>query len=266
MSNSPIKFDLISNAKSSLEHAVEHLTSSDGFEDKDVKHCIKDIAHAVELFVKERIRRVHPAFVWQNVDHYPSSEGYKINSTTAIKRLEKIAGVILGEDERKTIEACKKLRDSIEHYEFELHTKEAKNIIGRMLAFIFGFTKKHLSLDLEQEFKKDDRWKNLLDVYEFWEAQSQLLEKQFESEGKPVRDCPGCGANTFLFESCECALCGHTEHEVQCQTFGDYVLESDAEIIHVDDSVEGYSGSEADIINCKECIKEMEKLGPADYL
>jgi len=266
MPSTPVKFDLISNAKSSLEHAVEHLTSPDGFADKDIKHCIKDVAHAVELFLKERIRREHPAFVWANVDHYPSTNGYIISTATAIKRLEKIAGVILSDEDRKTIEACKKLRDSIEHYEFELHVKEAKSIIGRMLAFIFNFTKSNLSLDLECEFKKDDRWKGLLDVYEFWEAQKELLEKQLNADGKAVRDCPQCGAITFLFESCECALCGHAEQEVECQTCGEYVLESEAEVMHVDDGAEGYSGPEVEIINCKECLKEIARYDPSDYL
>lgn len=74
MAKNPIKFDLINNARSSLIHAVGHLINPDGVTEHDLKYAIRDVAHVVELLLKERLRRIHEAFVWQDVDKYPSSK------------------------------------------------------------------------------------------------------------------------------------------------------------------------------------------------
>jgi hypothetical protein len=58
MTNESIKFDLINNAKDSLNHAVEHLTNSDGVKAGDLKRAIRDVAHAIELLLKERLQGI----------------------------------------------------------------------------------------------------------------------------------------------------------------------------------------------------------------
>lgn len=37
-----------------------------------LKQAILGVSHGVELLLKERLRRVHPALVWENVDKYPN--------------------------------------------------------------------------------------------------------------------------------------------------------------------------------------------------
>jgi len=69
-----IKFDLISNAKDSLIHAVNHLTNPAGQTDGDFKIAIKDMYHVIELLLKEKLRQIHPAFIWTNIDKYPSDD------------------------------------------------------------------------------------------------------------------------------------------------------------------------------------------------
>ncbi len=242
-----IKFDLINNARSSLNHAVAHLTNLDGTKEDDLKFAIRDVAHVVELLLKECLRRIHPAFIWQNVDKYPS-EAHTVHTNTAVRRLLKIGGINLDEEDQQTIDACRKFRNKVEHYEFELNTKETEVIIGRMLSFIFNFSNKHLGLNLEKEFRSDDTWKALIEMYEFWEAHHVGVEKQLENEGKHVVECPSCGAITFDLEVGECALCDHTETMVKCDICDEKVLDSEIEAC-------GDADMGDEVLVCKSCIE-----------
>ncbi len=260
MRNDFIKFDLISNAKDSLNHAVEHLTNPEGIKAGDLKRAIKDVAHAIELLLKERLRRVHPAFMWQDVDKYPSNTAYIISTIKAVERLFKIAGIALSEENKKTIYSCKKIRDAIEHCEFELGLKEAKGIIGRMLSLIFDFSKRHLNLDLEQEFRKNDQWKDLVEIYEFWEAHGEAIEKQLLEEEKIIWECPSCGASTFDTSIMECVLCGHAEEQIECEVCHLNVWESEITTV---DGIDGDYESGVGFYNiniCGECLDRQRQL------
>ena len=90
-----MKFNLIENAKDSLAHAVEHLTGSEKPAPSDLKRAILDVAHVVELLLKERVRRIHRAFIWENIDKYPSLKAQIIGTDKAVSRLLNLQGIVL---------------------------------------------------------------------------------------------------------------------------------------------------------------------------
>jgi len=224
-----IKYSLLDNAKDSLYHAVEHLTRGGKRNSGDLKIAIRDIAHALELILKERLRRAHPAFVWDDVDKYPQLPARTVSTGKAMYRIINIIGVPLHISAQKTILRCRQVRNDIEHYEFAIHTKEAEAIIGRMLSTIFTFAKMHLEVDLEGEFRSDERWSALIKLFEFWKAHSKALEKELSEKDKPYCECPSCGANTFNLEDCQCALCEYQEDQVECHICNNWVWESDTQ-------------------------------------
>lgn len=258
--NKMIKFNLINNAKDSLGHAVEHLTNPKGIKPSDLKIAIRDVAHVIELLLKERLSRIHPAFIWLDIDKYPSNEVKTIGVEKAVMRLLKLGGIVFSDDSIKTIKACRKIRNSIEHYEFELEEKEAKVIIGRMLSFIFDFSKRYLELDLEKEFRNDSSWEGLIDMYEFWEAHSATLEKQLSEQDKPICACPSCSADTFDLSKGECALCGHREEQIKCEGCGNWVWESESENFGGMHGDEESGMFEYSITLCKDCIKKEDEF------
>lgn len=267
MSKRPIKYDLISNAKDSLIHAVEHLTNPDGVKAGDLKRAIRDVSHVIELLLKEKLRRIHPAFMWQNIDKYPLKESNTVSLIRAVYRVTKLTNTPLSEESIITITRCKKFRDLIEHYEFQIVSKEATAIIGRMLAFIFNFSKRYLELDLEKEFKNDDRWSKLVEIYEFWEDHSKTVEKELEEKKIATCECPSCGAMTFIIDKSKCAICGHYENMVNCDECDDLVLESDIEEYEEVDYDEEGPCSCYIIKICKNCREkhEAEEAAMADY-
>ncbi len=255
------KFDLIENAKDSLSHAVEHLTKKKKLTASDLKRVILDVAHVVELILKERIRRIHPAFIWRNVDKYPSSNAQTVGTEQAIKRLFNLEGIALSDDSKKTLSICRKIRNSIEHYEFEIELKKTKAIVGRMLSFIFLFSKSHLNLDMEADFKRDKRWNALIEIYEFWEVHSKAIENQLLEDGEDVCECPACGAFTYNLSETECAFCGHMEEEVQCEHCEEMFWVSETETFEeVDGDFETGATGIIRYTICKNCLEKEAAL------
>ena len=66
-----IEFDLLSNAEDSIQQAIELVAwGGNQSEPRRLKQAVQSIAHGVELLLKERLKRVHPCLIWENVDKY----------------------------------------------------------------------------------------------------------------------------------------------------------------------------------------------------
>jgi hypothetical protein len=84
-----IHFDLLSNARDSIPQTVDLLawpeeSESVRAEHSRLKRAIMFSAHSIELLLKEKLRQVNPAFVWENADKYPSLGARTVTVDTAI--------------------------------------------------------------------------------------------------------------------------------------------------------------------------------------
>jgi hypothetical protein len=254
-----IKFDLLANAKDSLRHAVLHIAEGTEEDVSRWKIAIRETAHVIELLLKERLSKEHPALIWVNVDEYLDPDKRTINAEQAVARLNKISRIRFSPEFMETLKACRKLRNSIEHYEFHISELAAKAIVGRMLSSIFQFSKTHLKVDLEAEFRADDTWKALIELSEFWEAHRKVIEQEVIDEGHfLILECPLCHAETFIDEEGHCRLCGHENSWEKCDICSEFVWGSEM----VGASVDEYT----DINVCKSCIEaNNEAEYAADY-
>lgn len=206
-----IEFDLINNAKDSLRQAVELIATREiGSDHARLKHAITASAHCVELLLKERLRRINAAFVWENVDKYPSLKARTVTVDTAIARLKSIGSVRFSPDDERSLKSLRTTRNAIEHYEWRTSEKEAKIIVGHGLSFAFGFAHDELGVDLSRDFKSDDTWSMLLnELHEFVKAHGARLEARFSAKGQYPSCCDDCGQLTVPMEGGSCELCGH---------------------------------------------------------
>lgn len=206
-----IKFDLLGNARDSIRQAVEILAWKDiGGEHSRLKHAIVSSAHAIELLLKEKLRRTHPAFIWENVDKYPGLEARTVTVDTAVSRLRRLCGVRLSDQDVANVGSLRKTRNAIEHYEWNATEPEAKTIIGNALSFAFAFSKDELGHDLSEEFKKDDTWRVLIeDLYQFARAHGARIEARLQREGRYAVRCDSCGELAVPSFGSACELCGH---------------------------------------------------------
>lgn len=211
-----IEFDLLGNAQDSLRQAVELLANREGEKGNEhgrLKHSITSSAHCIELLLKERLRRIHPAFVWEKVDSYPNLEARTVTVDTAITRLKAVGGITFTSADEERLRSLRKTRNAIEHYEWRAEEKEAKVIVGNALSFAFSFASAELGIDLAAPFKGDDTWQDLLDeFYEFVIAHGRRLESKLAKQGSFSVCCDECGHLTVPIDGGSCELCGHWQY------------------------------------------------------
>lgn len=205
-----IRLGLIENARDSLCVAVHRLSFYEvGSTQSSLKQAILAVSHAIELLLKERLHRVLPALVWENVDKYPNPDARTVTVGTAMDRLKSIGRVELSSDDEETVKALYRTRNNIEHHVWESTEKQARQIVCRALAFAFIFSTQELGQDLVNDFKKDDTWDQLL--YEqpnFVDAYGPRLSRYLEAKAKLLNSCNACGQDTVLVVDESCALCG----------------------------------------------------------
>jgi len=201
----------MTNAADSLRQAVEILALKEsGTDHGRLKHAIINSAHCVELLLKERLRRINPAFVWENIDRYPSLEARTVTVDTAISRLKAIGRITISPDDERTLKSLRTTRNAIEHYEWHASEKEARVIVGNALSFAFGFARDELAVDLADSFKQDDTLTMLRDeLYEFARIHGARLEARLQAKGEYPQCCDECGELTVPMRGGSCELCGH---------------------------------------------------------
>ena len=213
MNSSEIEFTLIQNALDSVESSVALLAWPDvANESSRLKQAIQHIAHAVELLLKERLRRIHPSLTWEEVDRYPRLDARTVGVDKAIHRLEKIGGIFISDADIKVIKSLRDTRNAIEHFSWKTSRQEANAIIGQGLSFAIEFAQSELQTDIAFRFRGDDTWEQLLSEHsQFATAYGKRLEKLARSEGKLLQECSFCNAMTQDIVTGACSLCGHWE-------------------------------------------------------
>ena len=200
-----------------MRQSIQLIAWKDDFGPPDharLKHAITDAAHSIELLLKERLRQVHPAFVWEKVDEYPKLDKRTVTVDTAISRLRTIAAVDISADDGRILKSLRMTRNAIEHYEWSTTEREAKTIIGNAISFALTFSAEHLETDLERDFKRDDTWRELLrELSEFRHAHGKRIAARYEREGKYTIYCDECEGDSVPSDGGSCELCGHWQEE-----------------------------------------------------
>ena len=210
-------FNLIENASDSLEHALEHMGPVQNNEAGDWKRIIVDFTHVIELLFKEKLRQIHPAFVFSNIDKYPSPNAHTVGAELAFNRLEKIGNIDFSENEISAINTAREKRNEIEHFEFSISELEAKVLVGQVLSFIFSFSKEHLSLDWKSEHLKKGKWYILSQYTEFYDVLLRKAIEKIEANKIYVIECTSCHNETFDVEERKCLVCNHIEEVLECR-------------------------------------------------
>lgn len=225
------RFNLVENARDSLSHALEHIGPVSKNTTGDWKRIMVNLAHVVELLVKERLRRIHPAFVFANVDKYPSDEAYTVGAELAFSRLQKLGNLkkTFSEQEVKAVKSVREKRNEIEHYEFTIENQEAKVLVGQVLSFILKFADRELNLEWNSLCFEREKWLILNDYKEFYENLFSSVEEKITENEYDVIECTSCRNETFDVDDEICHLCGHREEVLDCVMCNGKYLYSDVE-------------------------------------
>ncbi len=208
-----IQFTLLENALDSIERAVDLLAWKDVSDPNSrLKQAILLIAQSVELLLKERLRRVHPSLIWEDVDKYPKLDARTVGAERAILRLRQIGGVNVSDADFKIVKAIRSTRNAIEHFHWRMTQKEADTIVAQSLSFAIHFAKTELNTEIAFRFKNDDTWDRLLHEHvAFARTHADRLISVAEVNASPIRECPYCHALAQDSVTSACSVCGHWE-------------------------------------------------------
>jgi hypothetical protein len=208
-----IEFSLLDNAIDSLTQAIDLLAwEGAATNNSKLKQSIQLTGHAVELLLKERLRRIHPSLIWEDVDKYPRLDARTVGVDRAISRLENIGNIKLATVDADVIRSLRNTRNAIEHFRWSTTTAEANQIIGQGLSFAIEFANSQLDMDIGYRFRSDDTWEMLLSKNDaFVRAHGARTQQKLESEGRPAQECSFCNAVAQDLSTGACSLCGHWE-------------------------------------------------------
>lgn len=208
-----IEFSLLENALDSIEQAVELLAWEGGAESNSrLKQAILLTGHAVELLLKERLRRIHPSLIWEDVEKYPRVDARTVGVDRALIRLAQIGGIVLAPSDVNVVRSLRHTRNAIEHFVWRTSRSEANQIVGNGLSFAIDFAKEQLGMDIAYRFRDDDTWSVLLAEHAaFAKAHGERAAIEVKSRGSMVQECGFCHALAQDIRTGACSLCGHWE-------------------------------------------------------
>jgi hypothetical protein len=202
------------------------------------KHAIRDIFHAVELLLKERLAREHRLLVYRDIDRPIGDESPTVGLDQVLWRFHNL-GVALSDDDVTILKDLRRRRNRIEHHSF-VPDASHKHVVGKALRFIYYFLPEHLGTSLEEVMAdEEDLYKKAREeilsfeelLEEAEEKVAQLTSMNIPGDGGAMGAwCPDCANFTMVIGSEKgnyCFLCDEEKEVGPCDTCGEYVAKSE---------------------------------------
>ncbi len=243
-----MKITLLQNAYGFLEEALSKALKAEK-ESIHWKYATLNLVQAIELSLKERLKREHPILIFQKVD----SPKNTVNLYTALSRLQQIANLKISQSDITTISKASELRNRIVHFEFDLNEKEVKLVFAKLLGFLSHFHAVHLESKLDESVEPY-LWQEAVYILDFAEELYKRAEKIFEDKGINFGEillCPACEWDSFSIHADEntCYVCGYFSDISDCGDCGKLLFENEWHELQTGD--ERYERF------CTECYEEL---------
>ncbi|MCC8957681.1 hypothetical protein H8B02_30905 [Bradyrhizobium sp. Pear77] len=257
------KLDLLNNSISYFREAVAY-AQHETLETKHWKFAIVHVVQAMELAFKERLRRIHPTFIYENIDR--GDRTVTLRAALARLRNPKIGNMPISDAEANKIEKAFELRNQLTHFEFDHLREHIELKFAEIFSFMIFFYRLHLSLDTSEFIDEDQHARIIKLVRARAELMARALEYMKSRGHLTVWCCPSCVEDMFVVEEQQCCFCHHKESIVECPSCGTESFESDLEDISdefeysMDEGVmrlENDYGMER--VACPECVGRMRE-------
>lgn len=144
-----LKLDLLNNGIDFIRSGVEYFLHDEP-DPRAHKYAVLHLFSGLLLLLKERLRREHPSLIFKEVRHAGKDTAKSVDFDEVIERLEACGNVSLSDRQKRLLRSAQKMRNHLEHYEFEIDLKQAQSMIGRLSEFIYCFMQDELGDRLEK--------------------------------------------------------------------------------------------------------------------
>lgn len=239
-----IKLSLLENAHNFLNHSLSQAIVAEEYPE-NWKYAILHLVQAIELSLKELLRREHPVLIYKNIDKPKET----VSLNYAAGRLQKICNIKFEKDDMDTLTLASNYRNQIVHYEFSFKQEEIKPIYAKLLGFLQSFNTEHFKANLD-DIIEGDVWKEAVNIIEYAEELYKRAEELFESEGidySLILECRRCYQHAFVFQDNinKCYVCGYVDEVQSCTSCKNYFYK---------DQLEPISEDYGELL-CEQCLK-----------
>lgn len=233
-----LKFSLLENALDSLIQGMEFVLDHRDDQSK-LKIAILLVTQAVELVLKERLRREHWSLIYRKLEQAGDDDAFTVTVGEAVKRLEQIAGIRLSKHDGDVIDGLQRIRNRVQHHEIQLSFELAVSQLHAAIALLMRFLHRELEIDIK-DLLDEQAYQRLLEVERIVEELRDIAQariEQIERDHLPVNlsdraawrfdviDCPKCWEKLYVFSPdsniSECQLCGYEGGFVECDRCGE---------------------------------------------
>lgn len=229
-----------------LTSAVEFLVEA--FSNYDTHKPRFAIVHAVtsaELILKERLARIHPNLIFQNIDAPDCTKQQTVPLRHLPLRLLNL-GVKIEPHELRLVRQCADWRNQIVHHLPDFDPRLVEVQFPKMLDFIARFMQRELATPVQTVLPKA-LFRTANRILTSWHHALAEAQQQATNEGEAMaEECPQCGADHVLCLRGEtkayCHLCrSHFYNLQKCARCGrqtESTLSSFAHDNYCDDCIE----------------------------
>jgi len=248
-----VEMTLLDNCISFIEEGLQKSIVAEN-NPKELKFSIFCLSQAVELALKELLRREHRVLVYSDIDKQTRT----VTIEQALFRLKRIKSVDIDANDLDAIRNIGQIRNEIVHYSFEISPKETKLRLARILGFLTHFCRTQLQVDLTESID-ESLWLQTIEIEKFENELTKRAEERYKRENIDTSwnwDCPKCNHDAFVHynDINECYLCGHKEKTITCQGCGCEFLESETTKID-----EGNMKKMKWIVHyCRDCLEKRD--------
>ena len=204
-----IKLSLLENAESFASEGIQCAIRAEK-QSKEWKFAILHIVQAIELVLKEILRREHESFIYENIDNPQNT----VSLLKALTRISKVSENEFTEDDIKKINRAVSFRNKFTHSSFEYNTIQMKSVFADMFSFLQHCYTSFLRRRLE-DFIDQDLWLEVTTIEKYANSLYLRVKKKLdEIPGKEI--CPRCYQDAFVLGDEKCLVCGHSEPVYSC--------------------------------------------------
>lgn len=239
-----IKLSLLENAESFINESLSKVISAEK-DPTQWKYAVLNLVQAIELSLKEMLRREHWTLVFQNVD----KPNHTVSLDGALQRLTSVANINFDRDDITAVKTAINLRNQIVHFEFSFQEDQVKLVYARLLGFLQHCFSKYLGKELNDAVKTA-LWEEAIFLFDFADELYRRAEERIKAEGIPahlILTCHRCDSDTFIprTDTGICYVCGYKDDMVPCAACGLALYEDEATPV----------GEHWDLFCCDRCME-----------
>lgn len=148
--NELIELDLLDNAHDFINESLKNLRRATNDEPRQLKFAVINLAQAVELMLKERLRREHNLLVYRN----PERGATTVTVSQALDRLSR-CHVDLNESDIARMRAARDVRNTLMHFRVRATQGQLYAAYVDLFEFAVIFSQEHLGAELHNIIHDD---------------------------------------------------------------------------------------------------------------